>query len=211
MRTSSNTNSNNLVNTTSAQDINGIKTFTNKIIGNDVTQSNLVTGSDGNATTPSITFNANTDTGFYKASINTIGIATGGTQRAIVDNNGLEIIDGNNTNPSISFINDIDTGIYRVTANTIAITTGGTERLRIDGSGNVGIGKTPSVPLDVNGNTSITGTLGVSGVTTISNILNVTGNSNLGDGSSDTTTVLGQLVIPTSAPASPVNGAIWIT
>lgn len=44
-----------------------------------------------------------------------------------------------------------DANIQVVAANTLTFSTAGSERIRVDASGNVGIGKTPSVFLDVNG------------------------------------------------------------
>ena len=56
---------------------------------------------------------------------------------------------------------DINTGIYRPASDTFAISTGGNERMRIDSSG-LGIGKSPTEKLDVEGNIQAINTAGSS-------------------------------------------------
>lgn len=46
---------------------------------------------DGDATSPSITFFSDTDTGFYRAGANSIGISTGGTSRGTITSGGLNL------------------------------------------------------------------------------------------------------------------------
>jgi hypothetical protein len=58
---------------------------------------------------------------------------------------------GSQGTPSISFAADLDTGLYNYTPNGIAVSTGGTGRLFVDANGNVGVGVSPGVTLDVNG------------------------------------------------------------
>jgi len=53
--------------------------------------------------------------------------------------------------PALTTTGDTNTGIYFPAADTFAVTTGGAERYRVDSSGNVGVGLTPRVKLDVNG------------------------------------------------------------
>ena len=55
--------------------------------------------------------------------------------------------------PSISTTGDTNTGIWFPAADTLAASTGGSERMRINSAGNVGIGTSPSVRLEVS-NTS---------------------------------------------------------
>jgi hypothetical protein len=46
---------------------------------------------------------------------------------------------------------DTNTSIRFITDDTVTVETSGVERLRVDSTGNVGIGKTPTSTLDVNG------------------------------------------------------------
>jgi hypothetical protein len=58
---------------------------------------------------------------------------------------------GSAGSPSIYPGTDTNTGIYSPGANQLAISTDGTGRLFVDASGNVGVGITPSAPLDAKG------------------------------------------------------------
>lgn len=58
--------------------------------------------------------------------------------------------------PAITTTGDTNTGIFFPTADTIAFTEGGVEAMRINSSGQVGIGKSPTVTLDVAGNSNVT-------------------------------------------------------
>lgn len=57
--------------------------------------------------------------------------------------------------PAITTTGDTNTGIFFPTADTIAFTEGGVEAMRINSSGQVGIGKSPTVTLDVAGNSNV--------------------------------------------------------
>tara|TARA_R100001460_G_scaffold39466_2_gene74246 strand:+ start:803 stop:1906 length:1104 start_codon:yes stop_codon:yes gene_type:complete len=50
--------------------------------------------SDGSEGSPSLVFNTDTDTGFYKNSANSIGVSTGGTKRFTVGSYGIELRNG---------------------------------------------------------------------------------------------------------------------
>ena len=50
--------------------------------------------SDGNEGAPALSFNSDTDTGFFKVSTNIIGVTTGGTKRFTVGSYGIELRNG---------------------------------------------------------------------------------------------------------------------
>ncbi|PWC53851.1 peptidase G2 autoproteolytic cleavage domain-containing protein [Azospirillum sp. TSA6c] len=62
---------------------------------------------------------------------------------------GMQVAAGTAAAPSVNFANDADTGVFSPAANTLALSTGGSERVRVDSSGRVGIGCSPSVPLEI--------------------------------------------------------------
>tara|TARA_R100000664_G_scaffold13919_1_gene22032 strand:+ start:10559 stop:11623 length:1065 start_codon:yes stop_codon:yes gene_type:complete len=56
------------------------------------TMTGALLADDGSgASTPAIAFDGDTDTGLFRKSANTIGLSTAGTERAIVDSNGITI------------------------------------------------------------------------------------------------------------------------
>jgi hypothetical protein len=66
--------------------------------------------------------------------------------------------------PAITTTGDTNTGIWFPAADTIAFTEGGVESMRLNSSGNLGLGVTPSVKLDIVGTASqITNGAGASG------------------------------------------------
>ena len=121
--------------------------------------STLGVGSSGS---PSLTFSGDTDTGFYNAGANQIGITTSGVQRFTVSASGLvspttggaAVTSGSGSaaSPTYGFAGDAGLGWFRPTTATLAAATSGIERMRIDPSGYVGIGtSTPSARLHVAG------------------------------------------------------------
>jgi hypothetical protein len=61
----------------------------------------------------------------------------------------ITVAAGTVSDPAITTTGDTNTGIFFPAADTIAFAEGGAEAMRIDSSGNVGIGVTPAVKLDV--------------------------------------------------------------
>ncbi|WP_408096741.1 tail fiber domain-containing protein [Peredibacter sp. HCB2-198] len=128
---------------------------------------------DGNSTTPSITFAADTGTGFFRVGNYAIGLRT--TSHGNLWSMGNSIIStqtggagitrtaGTETSPAFLFQGDADTGMFSPTQEVLAFTTNGLEKVRITSTGNVGIGtNNPGAKLEVAGQVKITG--GIPGV-----------------------------------------------
>jgi len=126
---------------------------------------------DGSASSPSLFFDDDTNTGIFSSAADTLNFSTGGTERIRIDSSGnlginqaptreLSLHSPNNNNALIHFTND-DTGETSAdgilvgldgnenmvinnqeTGKTINFTNGGSERMRIDSSGRVLIGTT---------------------------------------------------------------------
>lgn len=119
--------------------------------------------SDGSASSPSLSFTSDTNTGLYHVSADTLGITTGGSVKWTINSSGdlsdqtsaAHIYTGNGAVaiPSVSFNSDTDTGMYRVAANTLGFVTNGAEAIRIDASQNVGLGVTPVAKFHNSGST----------------------------------------------------------
>lgn len=99
-----------------------------------VAYANFVSLGTGNATGPNLTFHTDTDTGFYRATANTLGFAGGATQVFQMASDQALGVDGTATAPGLAYISDTDSGLYRVTANTLALVAGATEAIRLTGS-----------------------------------------------------------------------------
>lgn len=63
---------------------------------------------------------------------------------------------GTNSAPAYSFTGDTNTGMFSSGADTLNFSTGGVERVQINSSGWVGVGTTPTSPLDIQANTNLT-------------------------------------------------------
>lgn len=144
------------------------------ISGADLIMSNgEIVAESGSASTPSITFTGDLNTGFYKPAADKLAISTGGTSRVIIDDSGnvgigtsspSETLTISGTTQDVARIKTsaVNAKLYfeasATTSNNyiqctgdelLAVVNGG-ERLRIDSSGNVGIGTSdPSQLLEI--------------------------------------------------------------
>jgi hypothetical protein len=102
----------------------------------------------GSAAAPGLTPAGDPDTGLFAPGANQLGLATGGAQRAALDDTQfslsvrLRMPAGTAALPGITPAGDPDTGIYSPGANQFALSVGGNAALNIDASANVGIGTT---------------------------------------------------------------------
>jgi hypothetical protein len=102
---------------------------------NDGSVAGIRAGTSGTAAIPSIGFQGDDDTGFYRPTTNQVGIATAGTLRLLADTDFVQAtvpyraIDGTVGTPSYSFTGDTDTGLYRSASNSLSITLGGSEAI----------------------------------------------------------------------------------
>ena len=79
------------------------------------------------------------------------------TKAQLIDGKSAEIefTGGSASGPAISFTGDSNTGIYSPGADQVAVATNGTGRLFVASDGKIGIGGTPSNPLDVFGSATL--------------------------------------------------------
>lgn len=81
---------------------------------------------DGSVGNPSIQFNTDPDTGFYKTDLGYVSLAANGVLSAQIGTAGLYLPLGSDTTPSFSFMSDPNTGFYQAGADHIGAATGGT-------------------------------------------------------------------------------------
>ena len=142
-------------------------TLYGSLTGTSATFSDNLTLPYGGATTPSIRWSGDTDTGIYGGS-GEVRMTIGGTLKTRLDGNQLysntanswllDLAAASSTNPVFTFNGDNDTGLGRASANNLSLITGGSERVRINSTG-VGIGTTnPATELEIYDSTAWSGT-----------------------------------------------------
>jgi hypothetical protein len=105
----------------------------------------ITLGAVGTEASPTYTWYADADTGFFRLGSDVIGFTAGATERFRMStagfyNNtagGAYLLSGagDASTPSFAFVSDLDTGIFRVTTNMIGFTTAATERFRLSTTG----------------------------------------------------------------------------
>lgn len=119
----------------------------------------------GSAGSPSISFTADTNTGIYRSSADTIAFSTGGSARAAIGTTDFTInipifgSDGLVGTPFYTFDSDRNTGVWRVTADTVGISGGGVQGIQVDNSSTAT--HTRLLVFDVDNNTVERVTVGV--------------------------------------------------
>lgn len=83
---------------------------------------------DGDATNPAIRFDADTNSGIYRAGPDSVGVSAGGTASLFVESVGAFFRDGTAANPGLTFISDPNTGVYRSGADQIAFSLAGVRK-----------------------------------------------------------------------------------
>jgi len=169
-------------------------------ITNGTTQANggrLRAYTNGDASSPIYSWNANVGTGMFQQAANVIGFSTNGTERFRIPNSNQVHANSNGTAalPFYSWVSDPDIGIYRSAANTLAISTTATERMRFLANGQVVINDT-GAPIAgdrltvqganneyaINGYASGAGGVGIYGENATTNSVGVFGNVAVGYG-----------------------------
>jgi len=86
----------------------------------------------GSAATPSLSFTTDTDSGFYRAAANEIGVALNGVLAHKFTGTQLLIPDGNEATPGLSFTDDATSGFFRIgDDDAIGFSFGGVELFRV--------------------------------------------------------------------------------
>lgn len=134
------------------------------------------------------------------------GVVIGGSSAAAITGTTLTATGDLSVADKIIHTGDTNTSLRFPSADVITAETAGVERMRIDASGNVGIGtSSPQVPLDVNGDAYIRGTLSPDNIASYSGDLpiNIAGNSfivNAGATERMRVDASGNLAIGTTSP-----------
>jgi hypothetical protein len=133
-------------------------------VTNGTTQANggrLRAYTNGDASSPIYSWNANAGTGMFQQAANVIGFSTNAAERFRIPNANQvhAVANGTAALPFYSWASDTDIGMYRIGANNLGFSTNGTERVRISGNGNVGIatGANATERLEVTGNLRLNG------------------------------------------------------
>ena len=168
-------------------------------------------GDDDSAAAPNYSWSSATNSGLFRLTGTTIGIAVAGSaamyfQSSKVEaNKRFEVLAGTAAAPSLMFGGDNDTGLYSLAANKIGLTTGGVVRLGIGDAGDILVGGTAA---GTDGQVLTSGGAGAAvawedaggGATELSGLSDVLINA--------TNWVNGFLIQPNSAGSAPTTGTL---
>lgn len=101
---------------------------------------------NGSAAAPSISFNADIDSGWFGLADNSMRLSLGGIQRFIFDAGALYSPDGSAAAPSYTFVGDTNTGMFRSAANVLDFSSNGITSLEVT-SGQIYLGMSGTVAL----------------------------------------------------------------
>lgn len=122
--------------------VNGVNKLT--IDASNVSSAVPVLAAGGSAGAPEYSFTGDTNTGMYRVTADSLGFATGGTNRVTIDTATFAsslAVDGHRffsdigataSAPAFSFTGDTDTGMYQDATGEIDFTVNGTKRLTVD-------------------------------------------------------------------------------
>lgn len=86
---------------------------------------------DGTAAAPAQKFAADTDTGFYRAGTNALGVAAGGLVSAVFDTGQAVFLSGTALAPGISFLAATNTGLARLASDTMDLVVSGVSQITL--------------------------------------------------------------------------------
>jgi hypothetical protein len=118
---------------------------------------------DGTLGAPSITFDQDNDTGYYRSGSGTVSFASNGVAAGTWSSAGVTAPALIPTGSSVPA-----NGVYLPAANTVGVATNGIGRLFVDASGNVGVGTPSPGSYDAGADDLVVANSGNSGVTLVS-------------------------------------------
>ena len=103
-----------------------------------VVSSGVIKIPDGSVSAPSLTASSDTNSGFYFAGADAVGLVVGGSRKLLANSSGVAINNGDLTiDDKIIHQADTDTAIRFPAADTVSVETAGTQRVRINSDGDV--------------------------------------------------------------------------
>lgn len=134
--------------------VSGATTVAGLTVNNNAVVNGAIVAKAGTVSVPSITFNADLDTGIYQPTAGQLAVTTNGVQALLVDGSGnaalrgtLKLPAGTTAAAALTF-GSSNTGLYSPTSTQVAITTNGVWAMIVDNTGSASL----RGDLTVNGN-----------------------------------------------------------